>query len=106
MLKEMEVIQAVVDYLLQKNFGLKQKVTSVYQHGPDIVAITPRNHVDVTIEAKGQTTSKMTSRRGKEFTFKSKGGSSWQSVWSRLLNRSQTEASLVELFLPTERTGG
>jgi hypothetical protein len=65
-LKEMEVISSVVHYLRRMKYKACS-IESVYQHGPDIEATSPRQ-VEILIEAKGRTSSKRKSDRyGKEF---------------------------------------
>lgn len=72
LLKEMQVIDAVCAFLTTRHFRVISRVQTVYQHGTDIVAESPRTHPRLAIEAKGQTTSRKTRRIGKEFTANQK----------------------------------
>jgi len=70
MLKEMEVIDAVCTYLDSKRpkYEISRRVNSVFERGTDILARSPRTMTRISVEAKGQTTSKQTSRKGTEFS--------------------------------------
>lgn len=67
MLTESEVIAAVCDYLKSHNFSVTRTCTET-QRGYDIVAQHPAGR-EVRIEAKGETSSKSTSKNyGKPFS--------------------------------------
>ncbi len=68
LLVEQEVIDAVWNYLLARLFTPVHKVSSPYERGNDIEMLTPKTLATFIVEAKGQTSSKDTSRKGKEFT--------------------------------------
>jgi hypothetical protein len=73
MLREMDVINAVCSYLQNLGYVIISKVESVQDHGIVIVAKSPRTKTRISIEAKGQTSSKSeTKRYGREFTREQK----------------------------------
>ena len=70
MLTESEVIAAVCGFLRARNFHILQSLTEV-ERGVDIKAIAPDGKTQVSIEAKGETSSKsITARFGKPFDSK------------------------------------
>ena len=67
MLTESDVISAVCDFIEGKGFRVQQRLAET-EHGEDILALAPDGIQRVTIEAKGETSSKpTTSRYGNEF---------------------------------------
>jgi hypothetical protein len=56
------VIEHVCGYLARRDFRITQRLTET-QKGFDIVAIAPGANTKVAIEAKGETSSKPSSRR-------------------------------------------
>jgi len=73
LLRKMEVIEAVRNYLETKGFKINRVVKDTTEHGTDIVATSPRQKMIIKIEAKGQTSSNRSSKRfGKEFDKKQK----------------------------------
>jgi hypothetical protein len=68
MLKESDVIKAVCCFLTSRGFTIKSTCGET-ETGDDIVAFGPNGRPEVTIEAKGETSSKAhTSRFGKSFS--------------------------------------
>ncbi len=68
-LKEMEIVEAVRDHLVSRGFDVNRMVRKATEKGTDIIAISPSKKKMIKIEAKGQTSSNVRSKRyGKEFT--------------------------------------
>jgi hypothetical protein len=68
LLGEMDIVRCVTAFLETKQYSITSKVRSVSDHGDDIVAVSPLTKVRLTVEAKGQTSTKSWSNRfGKEF---------------------------------------
>lgn len=68
MLTEFEVIEAVCAFLRRKSFQIDQALRET-EHGIDIQAVAPDGKQQVSIEAKGETSSKPDTRRyGKPFS--------------------------------------
>jgi hypothetical protein len=67
MLTEEDVIGAVCDYLSREGYRIDQQCRTT-EHGIDIIATHPASDAIIRIEAKGETSNRMTSRRyGKAF---------------------------------------
>src|SRR5579864_2278568 len=67
MLTESDVIASVCRFLKRRNFQIT-KFCRETEHGKDILALAPDGKRQVTVEAKGETSSKRhTSRYGKPF---------------------------------------
>jgi len=76
MLYESQVVAAVCLFLKRKGFVITQRL-STREHGEDIKALAPNRTRRVTIEAKGETSSRPTSNRfGKPFD----AGQVWDHV--------------------------
>jgi hypothetical protein len=68
MLTESQVIAAVCRFLEKNDFRVTQRLSET-QHGRDIVAISRSGKPEITIEAKGETSSMAHTRRyGKPFS--------------------------------------
>jgi|GEM_PF-1732062 hypothetical protein len=63
----MQVIGAVCSFLEKRGFEDIDAVKSVYEKKADICAKSPETKSIIKVEAKGQTTSKETARKGQEF---------------------------------------
>jgi hypothetical protein len=67
MLSESDVISAVCQYLKSQGFQITRALSEI-ERGIDIEAITPDGKTKISIEAKGETSSKSTTARfGKPF---------------------------------------
>jgi hypothetical protein len=67
MLTESDVINAVCDYLSERYFTINSRCTET-ERGIDIDGVTPDRSKKITVEAKGETSSKdHTARYGKAF---------------------------------------
>lgn len=57
LLKEMDIINCVSDYLENNGYRIATRVQSTRDYGPDIVAVSLKDKVRLVVEAKGQTSS-------------------------------------------------
>jgi hypothetical protein len=76
MLYESQVTDGVCSFLEVNGFSITQRLSAI-EHGEDIIAIAPDGKTRVSIEAKGETSSRAGSRRyGKSFN----SGQVWDHV--------------------------
>lgn len=67
MLYENDVVNSVSNFLKLQGFQVKQQLTSL-EKGDDIIAFCPQRQIHIHIEAKGETSAVLTSKRyGKPF---------------------------------------
>jgi hypothetical protein len=71
---EMEIIDCVASYLKnEKHYTIARRVGKTSDRGADMVVVSPKNQVRLSIEAKGQTSSdSRTNRFGQEFDISQK----------------------------------
>jgi hypothetical protein len=102
LLYEDDIKKAVAKLLIEKGYG-KPKIAGIREHGPDIVAPTPDGLRELWVEAKGETSSNIRSRRyGKPFDSKQKPDHLGKAVLKSLQWMSSGPDVLSGFALPAD----
>ncbi len=97
MITENEVIGCVIYYLKSKGFVI-ESVCNTMQKGIDIIA--QKDGSKLLIEAKGATTSKESSRKGKTFSKNQVNNHISRAIFKALQMKEYEEDAIVGIALP------